>query len=102
MKYVMRKSHYAEGFEPEMLCIQLTEIQAATLYSQMLNTPYSAFASGHFTVCPPAVHVHLEQFEGVAELFEHYGIIPSAFPNEEFYKLFNKLSLEEISETRLS
>ena len=95
MTYTMRKSHYAEGYEPEMLCIQLTEIQAAALYSQMLNTPYSVFADGHFTLTPPAVHIHLENFDSVAELFKHYGIIPPAFPNEEFYKLFNKISLEK-------
>jgi hypothetical protein len=102
MKYTMKKSHYAEGFEPEMFCIYLTELQAAALYSLMLNIPCSVFADGHFTICPPAVHVHLENFDRVVELFEHYGIIPPAFANEEFYKLFNKLSLEKISETRLS
>ena len=102
MKYTMKKSHYAEGFEPEMLCIHLTAIQAAALYSQMLNTPYSVFTFAHFTVGEPAVHVHLENFDRVVELFKHYGIIPPAFPNEEFYKLFNKISLEKFLEHRLS
>lgn len=87
MRYTMKKSHYVEGYEPEMICIYLTDIQAAALYSQMLITPHSPFALGHFTTGPPAVHVHLENIDRVNELFECYGIIPHYSANKEYYNL---------------
>lgn len=98
MRYTMRKSHYMEGHEPEMLCIYLNPDQAILLYAFGMNCTYACLALAHFGIAPHSIHIMLCHLDDICDVFEQLHIIPPFQQNETFYEMRNERDREKAAQ----